>query len=98
MGAAKTRRIEAREHRQESLHNRGTTVETTIQLPQPKNLVKNEVIKVSENVSNKLPKVTEIAKRGRGRPPKAVSDKNITAKKVAKKIGTKKPVVAKGKK
>jgi hypothetical protein len=67
----------------ETLHG-STSKETIIQVPQPKNLIKKEVIKVE----TKSPVVTEIVKRGRGRPPKAVSDKIIS--KVSTKVSTKK--------
>ena len=86
MNVTRHRKIEARERRQESLRNRGITVETTVQLPQPKNLVKKEIVNVESIVKgaikkNDLPKVTEIVKRGRGRPPKAISEKINTSKK-----------------
>lgn len=89
----KQRKFEARAHRQECLHATGTN--ETVQVPQPKNLIKNNnVIKV-EKKSNP-PVVTEIAKRGRGRPRKVVSEKINNVNK-AKKHGLV-PVVAKGRK
>lgn len=72
MISLKQRKFEARAHRQECLHATGNI--ETVQVPQPKNLIKNSnVIKV-EKKSNP-PVVTEIAKRGRGRPRKVVSEK-----------------------
>lgn len=98
MYTARQRRIEAREKRQESLHIRGVTANANvIDVPQPKNLVVKEKVIVKETTkSNNLPKASETIKRGRGRPPKLVSVK-IDSKNKAKKIGIKKPVVAKGK-
>jgi hypothetical protein len=82
----------ARAHRQECLHATANP-ETIIQTPQPKNVIKNAEVKV-EKKNN--PVVTGTIKRGRGRPPKAVSEK-IDSKKKAKKHGLV-PVVAKGRK
>jgi hypothetical protein len=83
MGAARDRRIEAREHRQESLRNRGITVEKTVQLPPPKNFDKESIKTIKKEIvkTNKFPVVTEVVKRGRGRPPKAISDLNKKNKK-----------------
>jgi hypothetical protein len=89
------RKLEARAHRQEALHP--TPEKTIIQVPQPRNLVTNFPIvadKIKE--TNKLPKVAEIVKRGRGRPPKAVSEKIDKKKKVIS--GNKKLASTKGKK
>lgn len=87
MYTARQRRIEAREKRQESLHTRGVTANANvINVPQPKNLVIKEKVTVKEVAKkNNLPKVAETIKRGRGRPPKVVSDKNNV------KASTKKP-------
>jgi hypothetical protein len=75
---ARQRRIDARERRQESLHNRGVTSDTTIvKLPQPRNMIKDEVVKVKKTI----PEVPVVAKRGRGRPPKQVADNNKNSKK-----------------
>ena len=89
--------MEARAGRLEALHSRGmpTIEKTIIQVPQPKALIKKEVIKVAEKVKSKIPVVTEIAKRGPGRPRKVVSEKINTNKKAM--AGNKKLVSAKGK-
>jgi len=64
MNRLRQRKLDARENRQASLHSQGKTVEKTIiKLPQPKVLVKKEVVKVEKN------NVIEV-KRGRGRPKK----------------------------
>jgi len=87
MGALRQRKLDARARRQESLHNQGAvTAEKTIpvQVPQPKNLMKKEPVKV----------VAEV-KRGRGRPPKsglATSKKTVAGSKM------KRPISKKGKK
>jgi hypothetical protein len=78
------------------LHNRGITSEKTVQFPQPKVLVKKEQVMVKETIKkNDPPKAPENVKRGRGRPPKALSEK-INTKKVT--AGNKKLVGTKGKK
>ncbi|MDD2493962.1 MAG: hypothetical protein PHE29_02100 [Tissierellia bacterium] len=120
MYTARQRRMEARERRQESLHNRGITTEPTKQFPQPKNLVSGGIIKVGKGgvipivsepneeiiipitkkmskaieKSIKSPKVTVIAKRGPGRPPKALteSNKKVPAGSKKKLSGTKEKV------
>jgi hypothetical protein len=51
-----------------------TVEKTIIQVPQPKALIKNEVMKVSEKVKIKTPVIAE-TKRGRGRPRKIVAEK-----------------------
>ena len=76
MNKLRQRKLIARENRQASLHSQGITVEkTSIELPQPKALVKKEIVKVE-------------VKRGRGRPPKSLTklDKKIAqvAEKTAK--------------
>lgn len=101
MNTSRHRRIEARERRQESLHNRGITSGTTVNFPQPKNLIKDEIVKVEKTSKkeiakkNELPKVPEIVKRGPGRPPKTVSVEINSKKAIA---GNKKLASAKGKK
>jgi len=61
MNRLRQRKLDARENRQASLHSQGMTVEKTIvKVPQPKALEKKEVVKVE-------------VKRGRGRPPKALT-------------------------
>jgi len=75
MNQLRQRKLEARENRQASLHNQGLTVEKTpIKLPQPKVLVKKEIVKVEKN------NVIEV-KRGRGRPPKNSIIKKIPVSK-----------------
>ena len=71
----RARKIEARANRQEVLHSRGmpTVEKTIIQVPQPKTLVKKELMKVIEK-SNKSPKTTVEVKRGRGRPRKETTE------------------------
>jgi len=65
MNRLRQRKLDARAKRQESLHNQGKTVEKTIvKVPQPKVLEKKEKVLVE--------KVQEV-KRGRGRPPKALT-------------------------
>ena len=75
MNKLRARKIEARANRQEALHSRGmpTVEKTIIQVPQPKALVKKEVMKVIEK-SNKSPKTTVEVKRGRGRPRKETTE------------------------
>jgi hypothetical protein len=89
----KQRKFEARAHRQECLHATGN-IETVIQVPQPKNLIKNVEVNVEKKINTV---VTGTIKRGRGRPPKVVSEKIDSKKKVAK-SGNKKLLVTKGKK
>jgi hypothetical protein len=67
------RKLEARAHRQEALHP--IAKKTILQVPQPKNLIVKETVKI-----NKSPVATETVKRGRGRPPKMVSEKINTSK------------------
>jgi hypothetical protein len=86
------RKLDARAHRQECLHATGN-IETVIQVPQPKNLIKKEVVNVEKKIN---PVITGTVKRGRGRPPKAVSEKIDSKKKAIS--GNKKPVSAKGRK
>jgi hypothetical protein len=94
MNRARQRRLDARENRQESLHNRGNTVEPTvnkIQVPQPKNFPVKGIVKVKENVIQKnvsvnSPNVTVIEKRGRGRPKKLITDKNNKVEKSTKNL------------
>lgn len=78
MGAARQRKLDARARRQESMATRynPTAEKTIIQVPQPKALQKNEVVKVNkiEKVKKVIEKIPE--KRGRGRPPKSVNLKN----------------------
>lgn len=101
MNTARHRRIEARERRWESLHSRDITTEKTAQFPQPKNLIKNETVKVEKAIKkeiakkNELPKAPEIVKRGRGRPRKTISENINTNKKAI--AGNKKLASAKGK-
>ncbi len=80
MGALRQRKLDARARRQESLRNQGmiTAEKTIIQVPQPKVLKKEEVIKVNK-VTNKVVKnnVKVPEKRGPGRPPKSVTSKNL---------------------
>lgn len=90
MNIVRERKLNARAHRQEILHP--IAKKTVIQVPQPKELNKKETV----IVKTKLPEVTEIAKRGRGRPPKAVSDKINKSNK--KNLAGKKTVKGKGKK
>jgi len=96
------RKLEARANRQESLARQGvvTAEKTIIQVLQPKELVKKEKVFVSEKKQDKIPVVADIVKRGPGRPPKALSDKNkITTKKVLAMGSKKKPtILSKGKK
>jgi hypothetical protein len=82
----------ARAHRQECLHATANP-ETIIQVPQPKNLIKNAEVKVEKKINIV---VTGTIKRGRGRPPKTVSEKIDNKKKAIS--GNKKPVSAKGRK
>jgi hypothetical protein len=92
LNGLKQRKIDARAHRQECLHATGN-IETVAQFPQPKNLIKNEEVKVEKKINTV---VTGTIKRGRGRPPKAVSEK-IDSKKKAAITGKSKPLVAKRK-
>jgi hypothetical protein len=99
---ARHRRIEARERRQESLHNRGVTVEnTSVKFPQPKNMIVKEVVKLSKlgtnEKINKLPDATVQVKRGRGRPRKE-STENISTKNKAKGSAKKPAKITKGRK
>ena len=95
MNKLRARKIEARANRQEALHSRGmpTVEKTIIQVPQPKALVKKEVMKVIEK-SNKSPKTTVEVKRGRGRPRKETTE-NIN--KSTKHLQVNKKVTATGK-
>jgi hypothetical protein len=87
MDKAKQRKIEAREHRQESL--KGITANVNIiKFPQPKELQKNEKVFVDNH------DITDI-KRGRGRPRKLISDNNKNKSETEK--GNKKPTGSKGK-
>ena len=88
--------MEARENRLESLRNRDkpTIEKTVVQLPQPKNLVKKENVKVE--LKSKSPKVTVEVRRGRGRPRKETTENINKSKKVM--AGNKKLVSTKGKK
>lgn len=71
MDKARHRRIEARDRRQESLRNRVTVPETPkASFPIPTNLRKEPIAKVVENKTESV-----AVKRGRGRPPKLVTDK-----------------------
>jgi hypothetical protein len=80
MNRLRQRKLVARENRQASLKSQGITVEkTVVKVPQPKALEKKEKVLV-EKKKNVLEKVLEV-KRGRGRPPKALS--LSTAKKPA---------------
>ena len=89
MNKVRERKLEARARRQESLHG-VTTEKTIIQVPQPKNMVKkeSEIIKVK----SKSPEVTEVVRRGPGRPPKMASEKinkKMVTGKAKKLAGTK---------
>jgi hypothetical protein len=87
MNRERQRKLDARARRQESMNSRynPTAEKTIIQVPQPKELKKEEVIKVASKVSAKVApskksvknnlKVPE--KRGPGRPPKSVASKNL---------------------
>jgi hypothetical protein len=88
--------MEARENRLEVLRNRDkpTIEKTIIQLPQPKNLIKKENVKVE--LKSKSPKVAVEVKRGRGRPRKETTENINKSKKVM--AGNKKLVSTKGKK
>jgi hypothetical protein len=74
--------MEARENRLEALRNRDkpTIEKTIIQLPQPKNLVKKENIRVE--LKSKPPKVAVEVRRGRGRPRKETTENINKSKKV----------------
>lgn len=93
MNKVRERKLEARARRLESFRNQygmNTAEKTIIQVPQPKALVKNDPVKVDKN----KPVLTEPVKRGRGRPPKAVSEKinktkALAGKKTAKGKGKK---------
>jgi hypothetical protein len=101
------RKLDARAHRQESLHG-VTTEKTLIKTPQPKNFPVNEIIKLGAPLSKELkkemplvkkiliksPVVTEAIKRGPGRPRKIESEK---ISKVEKRLTGKKTVKSKGK-
>lgn len=84
MNRQRQRKLDARARRQESLHGI-TAKDTGVKVPQPKNLVKNEVVKVKEVKIVKSPVITEVVKRGRGRPPKAMTEK-IASEKSTRKI------------
>lgn len=75
--------MEARANRLEALHSRGmpTIEKTIIHVPQPKVLIKKEVIKVDEKIKSKSPKVTVEVKRGRGRPRKETTENIIKSTK-----------------
>jgi hypothetical protein len=92
MNKVRQRKMNARAHRQECLHTT-ENIETIIQIPNSKNKIKNVEIK-AENRTNTV--VTETIKRGRGRPPKEVSEK--IEKKNTGNFKAKKLVSAKGKK
>lgn len=98
MNRTRQRKLAARARRQESLH-KVTAEKTIVQVPQPKALQKKEEVKsvvTKKETTKKIkPSVPEIAKRGRGRPPKAVSEKIENKKAI---VGTKKLTSAKGKK
>lgn len=93
MNKVRERKLEARARRQESFNNKYsiTAEKTIIQVPQPKSLIKNEIVKAEKN---KSPVITESTKRGRGRPPKVVSEKINSSKALT----GKKTVKGKGKK
>ena len=76
MNKLRQRKMEARAGRLEALRTRDmpTIEKTIVHVPQPKALVKNEVIKVSEKVKSKSPKATVEVKRGRGRPRKETTE------------------------
>lgn len=101
MDKIRQRKLEARANRQESMKLRyNPTVEKTVILPQPTNMVKNEVIKVKEKVIplekvSKSPVIAVEVKRGRGRPRKETTEK---INKVTKHLQAKKTVKGKGKK
>ena len=79
MNKLRARKMEARAGRLEALHSRGmpTIEKTIIQVPQPKALIKKEVIKVDEKIKSKSPKATVEVKRGRGRPRKETTENII---------------------
>lgn len=74
--------MEARAGRLEALRNRDkpTIEKTIVHVPQPKNLVKKENVKVE--LKSKSPKVAVEVKRGTGRPRKETTENINKSKKV----------------
>lgn len=70
MGAARKRRMEARTKRQESLRNRGITVEQNV-----------TEIQVSKPIELEVKKVAKIVTAKVGRPHKLTTNKNHTGNK-----------------
>jgi hypothetical protein len=88
--------MEARASRLERYHtNDKSTIEKTIvQIPQPKNLVKNEGV----IVKSKSPKVAVEVKRGRGRPRKETTENIVSTSKKATGSNKKQTKLVKGRK
>ena len=99
MDMQRQRKLQARARRQESLKSQGITAEKTIvQAPiaKPKELIsKDKKVEAKKEIVKKTIKsheIAEVVKRGRGRPPKAISEvnnktitkKNLVGKKTIK--------------
>jgi hypothetical protein len=82
MNKLRQRKMEARAGRLEALRNRDkpTIEKTIVHVPQPKNLVKKENVKVE--LKSKSPKVAVEVKRGPGRPRKETTENINKSKKV----------------